>query len=251
MTSQSLSLLLSPDAWKMMREQAIDLFRSGFLPVAIDKPEKAIAIILKGYEIGLPPMQAFSSINVIQGKPTLSAEGMMALIYRHCPGAYIHFGTLNDQECILIAARPGGGKTHFAYTKKDAEVAGLWGKGGWLKHPRAMLRSRCVSEMARTLFPDALMGCSYTPDEIDPNSEIDNAEYAMVAEIKAPETPKIESPKHFHMDDTILGAKLVKALESQSIDAELHYDIASFLDGKEFTQTNISQAISVIKEQRS
>src|SRR5215217_5587294 len=154
--------------WKMMLHQAEILVQSGMLPNSVKTPAAAVAIMMKGHELGMPPMQAFASINIIQGKPTLSPEGMLAQIWRTIPKAIIDFIRLEDDYCEIKAARPGRPATTFIYTKEDATKAGLIKKDNWLKYPRAMHRSRCVSEMARTLFHDAIAGCSYTPDKNDP-----------------------------------------------------------------------------------
>jgi hypothetical protein len=58
------------------------LVKSGLLPQSIKTPEAAVVIILKGRELGIPPMEALNSISVIQGKPTVSPQLMLALIYR-------------------------------------------------------------------------------------------------------------------------------------------------------------------------
>jgi hypothetical protein len=50
---------------------------------------------------------------------------------------------------------------------EDAKRAGLSSNDSWRKYPRAMCRSRCTSEAARSVAPDIIM-IGYTPDEIDP-----------------------------------------------------------------------------------
>lgn len=127
---------------------------------------KAVVVAIKGRELGIPMMQAFSQINVIKGKPAISAELMLALIYRAHPKARIDFITLSNTECVIEARRPGGKMTKFAFTIEDAKTAGLLGNSTWSKYPRAMCRSRAITEMARTMFPDSIMGCSYTPEEL-------------------------------------------------------------------------------------
>lgn len=138
------------------------------------KLAKAIVIALKGRELGIPMMQAFSQINIIKGKPTISAELMLALIFKKFPEAPIHVTEYSNTKCTIEASRPGSDKkTIFTFTIDDAKQAGLGGVA-WQKYPRAMLRSRCISEMARTMFPDCLMGCSYTPEEIGADVDIDD-----------------------------------------------------------------------------
>jgi hypothetical protein len=76
----------SVEEFRTMKELGAMAIKSGFLPTSINTPEKAVIIILKGRELGIPPMQAFSSIAVVNGKPTMSAELMLSLIYRCVPG---------------------------------------------------------------------------------------------------------------------------------------------------------------------
>ena len=81
-------VVVTPEAWGVLREQAAVLVRSGFLPHGVNTLEKAISIVMKGRELGIPPMRALSNIAVINGKPTGSAELVLALIYRdHGDGA--------------------------------------------------------------------------------------------------------------------------------------------------------------------
>lgn len=149
------------------KEQADALLKSGFLPVAIKTPEQALAIIIKGREVGLPAMQAFAQINVIGGKPTISAEGMNYLIRKHHPRARISILKRTDSVCEIKAQRHSDeSPVVFSFTMEDAKRAELLANPSWKKYPKAMLFARAFSEMARTLFPDAIGGLSYTPEEM-------------------------------------------------------------------------------------
>ena len=58
------------------------LVKSRMLPATVKTKEAAAVIILKGRELGMPMMESFSLINVIQGKPTIAPQGMIALARR-------------------------------------------------------------------------------------------------------------------------------------------------------------------------
>lgn len=134
---------------------------------------KAMMIALKGLEIGMAPMQALTHLYIVKGRVGIMAEGMLALVYKHIPGAIINFIEMSSQQCVIKARRPNEG-SEFAtitFTMDDAKKAGLLSNGSWGKYPRAMLRSRCVAETCRSLFPDALCGMSYTPEEL--GAEVD------------------------------------------------------------------------------
>lgn len=160
------SLFPSEGEWKMLKEQAAMAVKTGLLPRAIDTPEKAIAIALKGRELGVPPMQAYSHIHIIDGKPTMSAELMLSQIYRNCPGAVIDYLENTDKKCVIEAKRPGHKLTNFSYSIDEARLAGLLNKVNWQKYPAAMLRARTVAIVARAVFADAIGGCSYIPEEL-------------------------------------------------------------------------------------
>jgi len=157
---------LAPGDWHAMREAAGALVKSGFMPKAIDTPEKAIAVAMAGRELGIPMMQAIRSIHIIDGKPTISADLMAALVHKRMPGARLRVTQSTNEVCSVEAGRAGEDVTVFSFTIKDATTAGLTTKDVWKKYPRAMLRARCISEAVRAVFPDAFVGV-YTPEEFD------------------------------------------------------------------------------------
>jgi hypothetical protein len=159
-------ILPSPQSWQVLKQQTAELIASGFLPQSIKTPQQAIAIILKGRELGIPPMQALSHIHVINGKLCMSAELMGAQILKLHPKTRINFLSRTNTKCELEVIRDGCKPSTFTFTMEDAQAAGITGNPSWKKYPRAMLHARCVSEMARSLFPDAISGVSYTPEEL-------------------------------------------------------------------------------------
>lgn len=156
---------IAPAEWTALREQAGAVVRSGFLPKAINTPEKAVALMLAGRELGLGPMQSIRSLHIIDGKPVMSAELMAGLAHRRLPGAMLRIIRSTNEVCEVEAGRPGQQATRFSFTMADAKAAGLLGKDNWRKYPAAMLRARCLAAAARATFPDVLLGV-YDPDEL-------------------------------------------------------------------------------------
>ncbi len=168
------------------------------------RPDAISAAMLYGYELGLGPMQALSGINLIQGRPSLSAELMRALMIEQ--GHMVILNQTNEVATIRTRRKewPSDEPTvEFSWTIEDGKRAGLvewhekWTKterGGnrkltwnphgddprpewatetnfkrsdaWANYTRAMLGARVTSECARALYPDVLAGMSYTPEEI-------------------------------------------------------------------------------------
>ncbi len=156
---------LAPGEWQALQQQAKSLVLSKFLPKAIDTPEKAIAVMMTGRELGIGPMQALRCVHIIDGKPTLAAELIAALVLRRVPGAVFEVTSSTNERCTVLAGRPGRPEYEFAFSMDDAKAAGLTAKDNWKKYPRAMLRSRAITEAARAVFPDAVLG-TYDPDEL-------------------------------------------------------------------------------------
>lgn len=159
---------LDLSTWGAMKEQAAMLVKSGFLPPAINTPEKAIALMLKGRELGVPAMYALSNIHIINGKPVCSAELMLALVQRDHGHDAIRVATTDNTKCV-VEYKQWGKVATYAFTIKDAEIAGLTQKGGnWKSYPAAMLRARAISAVCRMAFPSSIAGM-YTPDELGAN----------------------------------------------------------------------------------
>ena len=200
------AIINTPDEWVLLQRQCEAFIRSGFLPPHIKNVQQAVTIAVKGRELGIPPMQAFSSITVISGKPALSAELMLALIYQRVPGAQVHFVETTDIVAKVEATRPGGKGQTFSFTIEDAKQAGLVKPNSpWIKYPAAMLRARVISAMARAVFPDAIMGC-YTPEELDPAAaqpETLQVVLDQTKEVKQIEIPKDVLPVEKEMDQPL------------------------------------------------
>lgn len=162
--------------FNLLDRQAQVIARSGLAPNGLDAT-KIVTIALKGRELGIPPLQALNHIHVIQGKPTISAELMRALVLR--AGHKVYVREADGEKAVLEGARwdphigAYGETVTVSFTMQDANNARLTGKDNWRKFPRAMLVARATSIICREHFADVLMGTSYTAEELDPNMPVD------------------------------------------------------------------------------
>jgi hypothetical protein len=152
--------------FQTMKELGAMAVASGFLPASIKTPEQAVVIMLKGRELGIGPMEAFSKISVIQGKPCMDAELMLSMGLKKIPGLVVNVLETTNTNCTIEAKRPGGKLVSLSFNWEDATRAGLTNKDNWKKYPGTMLRWRAISAIAKIVFPDALSGVSHTPDEL-------------------------------------------------------------------------------------
>lgn len=162
-TTSDLQMIPSTDEWSLMRDMASRLVPTGFLPQAINTPEKAVAIMLKGRELRIPPMQALSNISMVQGKPTVGAELMLALIYRDHGRQALRVKESDNQHCTIEYRTVGWeGTSEHTFTIEEARQAGLIKNGPWTQYPATMLRWRAISQVAKFAFPDSIGGMYVT-----------------------------------------------------------------------------------------
>lgn len=145
------------------------LAKSSLLPEKLrNKVPDVLMTIMAGQEMGLAPMAALRSFHVIEGKPVMSANGMVAVILGSGKAAYFRCVSATAERVVYETLRVGDDKPQQCeWTMEMAKRAALHQKDNWRCYPRAMLASRARAELARAVYPDVLAGC-YTDDEIGP-----------------------------------------------------------------------------------
>ena len=139
---------------------------------AYGTPQAVLSTMLLGRELGMPSMASLRSVHVIEGKHSLSADLMVALVLKSGLAEYFWMVESTDTICTFETERKGNPKpTRLSYTIEQAKQAGLLGPtrsgkpSNWQKIPMQMLRARAKSELARLEYPDLLAGL-YTPEEL-------------------------------------------------------------------------------------
>lgn len=179
--SNSISLYPTSDELKLMWQLADTLVKSGLAPYGIDSTQKALIVMLKGRELGLPMMQALANISVINGKPTLSAALMLTLAEK--AGHKWWIVETSATRCEMAGYRAGD-PNHIiisVFTIEEANKAGLTnrgsnsrGKSPWEAYTEDMLFARCSARHARRLDP-AQLGKNYTPEEMGADVTFDES----------------------------------------------------------------------------
>ena len=147
------------------------LVKSGMLPSSVRSPEAAVAIMVKGMELGLPAMAALNGITVIQGKPTVSPQLMLSLIRRSGQAKNIEIATGKDGATVRMV-RVNGDTFTATFGPAEAQAMGLNTKDNYKKQPAVMYQWRAVAACARVVFPDVVDGL-YTPEELGADVKVD------------------------------------------------------------------------------
>jgi hypothetical protein len=130
----------------------------------IKSADQALALMLISQAEGISPALAARDYHVIQGRPALKADAMVARF--QAAGGRIEWRDYTEQSVSALFSHPSGGSVEVKWTLDMAKRASLTGKDVWRQYPRAMLRARVVSEGIRTVYPGVCVGV-YTPEEVD------------------------------------------------------------------------------------
>lgn len=125
--------------------------------------QEAMAIMLLCQAENLHPAVAMRDYHVIQGRPALKADAMLARFQQ--AGGTVNWRVYTNEEVTGVFSHPAGGSLEVSWTMAQAKSIGIANKDNWKNYPRAMLRARCLSEGIRSVYPGCVVGV-YTPEEV-------------------------------------------------------------------------------------
>ena len=126
-------------------------------------PQEALAIMLLCQGENMHPAVAMRDYHVIQGRPALKADAMLARFQQ--AGGTVQWKEYTDEKVTGLFSHPQGGSLELSWTLRQAKEIGIASKDNWKNYPRAMLRARVISEGIRSVFPGCVVGV-YTPEEV-------------------------------------------------------------------------------------
>jgi hypothetical protein len=145
-----------------VERMALAVAKSGLF--GVKTPDQAMALMLIAQAEGMHPAIAARDYHVINGRPTLRADAMLARFQQ--AGGRVEWGEYTDRKVVGTFTHPQGGSVRIEWTTDMAVSAGLTRNPTWKSYPRQMLRARCISEGIRTVFPGVVVG-TYTPEETE------------------------------------------------------------------------------------
>ena len=143
--------------------QAMAEVAAGSRMFGFKNPQEAMAIMLLCQAEDLHPAIAMRDYHVIQGRPALKADAMLARFQQ--AGGAVQWKEYTDEKVTGLFSHPAGGSLEVTWTLAKAKLIGIANKDNWKNYSRAMLRARCVSEGIRSVYPGCVVGV-YTPEEV-------------------------------------------------------------------------------------
>jgi hypothetical protein len=186
-------------------------------------------------EMGLAPMQALQNIAVINGKPSVYGDALMALVQASpvCEDIeefFEHEGTPNP-VAVCVAKRKGRKPVTARFSVEDAKRAGLWAKQGpWTAYPKRMMQMRARGFALRDAFPDVLKGMITAEEAQDYQEETKPRQVANLAKPANPldmiaPPPAIEQTSNPAVIESVFAhdqeADTVNELVAQAVAADM------------------------------
>lgn len=162
-----LEMSIQPRNYREVRIAAGDLFNSQLFLKDYGTKEAVLSTIILGRELGIPAMGSLRGIFIVEGRHTLSAQLMVALILRSGLAEYFEPVEISDKIATFETKRRGDRQPfRITHTIEMAQRAGLVKAGSnWVKTPEDMLVARSSARLGRLKYPDVLFGL-YLPEEI-------------------------------------------------------------------------------------
>lgn len=169
-----------------------------------NKPADILVAFEFGRSLGLGPLQAVQNIAVVNGRPCLWGDAMLAVCQGNPDFHYIKetpllsdSGEFIGYECC-VKRKSYPEETVRIFTVEDAKKAGLWGRNVWASYPQRMTQMRARAFALRDCFASSLMGVAsaeevndYPSDAKQPKSTASDALKELLAKKKsAPEPVK-------------------------------------------------------------
>lgn len=144
------------------------LSQSGMVPkIYTGKPADIVIAMQMGSELGLKPLQSLQNIAVVNGRPTIWGDAVIAI----CQNSGLLEDiteVVTDTEATVTVTRSGQEPHSVTFSMEDAKKAGLAGKTGpWSQYPKRMMKNRARAFALRDKFADVLSGFGITEEEKD------------------------------------------------------------------------------------
>lgn len=131
------------------------------------RPGNCLIAIQWGAELGLKPLQAMQNLAIINGRPSLWGDAVIALV-RASPLCEWVIENDDGNAATCRVKRRGEPEQSRTFSMDDAHTAGLKGKSGpWTQYPKRMRQMRARAFALRDVFPDVLRGLPVAEELLD------------------------------------------------------------------------------------
>ena len=169
---------LAPTSLKEAMEYAEIMAKSSIVPKDYQgKAADIFVAVQMGSEVGLKPLQSLTNIAVVNGRPALYGDALIALVQAN--PVFENITEYYDEKlkaAVCKVKRKNQSEHTVIFSEEDATKAGLLKKTGpWTQYPKRMLQMRARGFALRDKFADLLSGIisveeaqDYVPLDVTP-----------------------------------------------------------------------------------
>ncbi len=202
------------------------------------RPGNCLIAMQWGAELGLKPLQAMQNLAIINGRPSLWGDAVIALV-RASPLCEFVLESDDGDTATCRVKRRGEPEQSRTFSTADAKTAGLLGKAGpWTQYPKRMRQMRARAFALRDVFPDVLRGLPVAEEVMDTPTEKHMGPAEVVAPPAAP--PKFYDATKF--DHNL--PKWAETIQQGRKSAKDYIDFAA-TRGEPFTEEQKARLLSV------
>lgn len=149
--------------FEALQAMAQSMVKSGLF--GVKTADQAVSLMLIAQAEGKHPAIAAQEYHIIQGRPALKADTLLARFQQ--AGGIVEWCDYTDEKVSARFSHPQSSPKPvlIEWTLAQAKRVGLAGKDNWKNYPRAMLRARVISEGVRTVYPGIAIGI-YSVEEV-------------------------------------------------------------------------------------
>lgn len=168
-------VLPAPAEWEMQLEPrsmrdakvlATDMFSSRLFS-AYGSPAAILSTVMAGRELGMQAMASLRAFHIIEGKPTLPADLIRALVIKSGAAKYFRCTERTADRATFETQRGDDPPISLSYTIAEALASGrVKESSAYKRDPADVLVARASSKLARLVYPDVAHGL-YSVEEMD------------------------------------------------------------------------------------
>jgi len=198
---------------------------SGF--TKFKRVSEALYVIARGNSLGLTPVESLEGFHVIEGRPSISAQLMNALMWKS--GLRVDDTSIpGKMGRVTVFEKNSKGdwerRGEASFTIEEAKAAGLLGKPTWQKYPNDMLFSRAITRAFRKFSPHLALGL-YIPDELEGTSPMRSDATGNVRTLEHKETvaSQAQLKEAVRTIDTVVVTEPAPEQGSDEVEATVEY----------------------------
>lgn len=161
---------LEPRSYGQVKAFSVDVHASRLFS-AYGNAAAVMTTVMAGREMNMSAMASLRAFHIIDGKPTLAADLIRALVIKSPACEYFRCTERTAYKATFVTKRRGDPEISLTFTLAEGRAAwpkddAAFDKSGWGRNPADMCVARASAKLARLVYPDVVHGL-FAPEEMD------------------------------------------------------------------------------------